>query len=209
MQAEKPMSKKAYSQQEREQIGEKLLKVSVEMLSQKGLKETKLQDILQKVGISKPFFYGSYYSSLAELVVAVLHEQRTLLLKEAEKNAQKGAKEQIQSFLSTVTFNREGRFFVMTQQEELWTYRNLSQADFEKFQQSQERFFAQLLQIWNIPPEKCSPKELLNLILSVLLIHNSAAQSLPFFFEEELEKTARTQIEALSSYLAGLIKTEQ
>ena len=203
------MSKKAYSQQEREQIGEKLLKVSVEMLSRKGLKETKLQDILQAVGISKPFFYGSYYSSLAELVVAALHEQRTLLLKEAEKNAQNGAKEQIQSFLSTVTFNREGRFFVMTQQEELWTHRNLSQADFEKFQQSQEHFFGQLLQIWNIPPEKCSPKELLNLILSVLLIHNSAAQSLPFFFEEELEKTAQTQIEALSAYFAGLIKTEQ
>ena len=79
------MSKKAYSQQEREQIGEKLLKVSVEMLSRKGLKETKLQDILQAVGISKPFFYGSYYSSLAELVVAALHEQRTLLLKEAKK----------------------------------------------------------------------------------------------------------------------------
>ena len=63
------MSKKAYSEQERKQVGQDLLSVGLEMLSQRGLKGTKLQDILQAVGISKPFFYGNYYASLAELVL--------------------------------------------------------------------------------------------------------------------------------------------
>ena len=39
------MSKKAYSEQEREKVGQDLLAVGLEMLSQRGLKETKLQDI--------------------------------------------------------------------------------------------------------------------------------------------------------------------
>ena len=46
------MSKKAYSEQERKQVGQDLLSVGLEMLSQRGLKGTKLQDILQGVGIS-------------------------------------------------------------------------------------------------------------------------------------------------------------
>ena len=40
------MSKKAYSEQEREQVGRDLLSVGLEMLSQRGLKGTTLQDIL-------------------------------------------------------------------------------------------------------------------------------------------------------------------
>lgn len=50
------MSKKGYSKEEREQVGRDLLAVGLEMLSQRGLKGTTLQDILQAVGISKPFF---------------------------------------------------------------------------------------------------------------------------------------------------------
>ena len=50
------MSKKGYSKEEREQVGRDLLEVGLEMLSQRGLKGTTLQDILQAVGISKPFF---------------------------------------------------------------------------------------------------------------------------------------------------------
>ena len=69
---------------------------------------------------------------------------------------------------------------------------------------AQARFYEQVLALWQIPQEKCTPKELGNLILSVILIYNSAARSLPFFFPEELERTARAQATALSRYLASL-----
>ena len=136
------MSKKGYTKVEREQVGRDLLTVGLEMLSQRGLKGTTLQDILQAVGISKPFFYGNYYTSLAELVIHII--------------------------------------------------------DYE-----------QVLALWQIPQEKCSPKELGNLILSVVLIYNSAARSLPFFFPEELEQTAKAQATALSRYLASLADADK
>ena len=73
------MSKKGYSKQDRERVGQDLLAVGLEMLSQRGLKNTKLQDILQAVGISKPFFYNNYYTSLAELVIHIINYEVPLL----------------------------------------------------------------------------------------------------------------------------------
>lgn len=201
------MSKKAYSEQEREKVGQDLLAVGLEMLSQRGLKETKLQDILQAVGISKPFFYSTYYSSLAELVINIINYEMTLFFQVACNCAarpDKALEEKIYCFLYQVTHSRQHHLFVMTQEEEVWVHKYLGPEDFDIYQQGQAQFYEKLLTLWNIPQEKCTPKELGNLILSVILIYNSAARSLPFFFPEELERTAKAQASALSRYLASL-----
>ena len=176
-----------------------------------GPKGTTLQDILQAVGISKPFFYGNYYTSLAELVIHIINYEITLLLREVQQSAENqdmGLEETIHHFLDMVTHSRQHHFFVMTQEEEMWVYKHLSPEDFETYQQGQARFYEQVLALWQIPQEKCTPKELGNLILSVILIYNSAARSLPFFFTEELERTAQAQATALSRYLASLADTD-
>lgn len=201
------MSKKGYSKEEREQVGRDLLTVGLEMLSQRGLKGTTLQDILQAVGISKPFFYGNYYASLAELVLHIINYEITLLHREVQacaENQDLCLEEMIHHFLDMVTHSRRHHFFVMTQEEEMWVFKNLSPEEFDTYQQGQARFYEQVLAVWHIPQEKCTPKELGNLILSVVLIYNSAARSLPFFFPEELERTAQAQATALSRYLASL-----
>ena len=187
------MSKKAYSEQERKQVGQDLLSVGLEMLSQRGLKGTKLQNILQAVGISKPFFYGNYYASLAELVLHIIDYEISLLLED-----------RINHFLKMMIDSRQHHFFVMTQEEEVLVSKHLTPEELEAFQKGQAAFYGELLSLWHIPEEKCTPKELGNLILSLVLIYNSAARSLPFFFPEELERTARDQATALSRYLASL-----
>ena len=206
------MSKKGYTKEERERVGQDLLTVGLEMLSQRGLKGTTLQDILLAVGISKPFFYGNYYASLAELVLHIINYEITLLLREVQESAENrnmSLEETIHHFLDMVTHSRRHHFFVMTQEEEVWVYKNLSPEEFEAYQQGQARFYEQVLALWHISQEKCTPKELGNLILSVVVVYNSAARSLPFFFPEELERTARAQITALSRYLASLADTDE
>ena len=201
------MPKKSYSKQEREQIGRDLLSVGLEMLARRGLSQTRLQDILQAVGISKPFFYSTYYASLAELVIAIIGYEMELLLQAARDGAAmpgRTMEEIICGYLFQVTHGGGRRFFVMTQEEELWVYRHLNSEAFDVYQQGQAGFYAQLLALWRIPQEKCTPKELGNLLLSVVLIYNSASRSLPFFFPEELERTYRAQATALSRYLASL-----
>lgn len=206
------MSKKGYSREDRERVGRDLLAVGLEMLSQRGLKNTKLQDILQAVGISKPFFYNNYYTSLAELVIHIINYEVPLLLQVVQEDAERQditTEEKIERLLYRVTHSRQHHLFVMTQEEEMWVYKHLSPEEFATYQQGQVRLYEQVLSFWHIPQKKCTPKELGNLILSVVLIYNSAARSLPFFFSEELERTAQAQVTALSRYLASLADTEE
>lgn len=201
------MSKKAYSEQEREQVRKDLLSVGLEMLSQRGLKDTKLQDILQAVGISKPFFYTNYYNSMAELVLQIINYEIILLRNAVYDDAQRQdltLEEKIYRFIRLVTHSSENHYFVMTQEEQMWVFKQLNQEDFIIYQNGQALFYEQILTYWNIPKEKCSPKQLGNLLLSVALIYNSAARSLPFFFPEELEETAHAHAISLSHYLASL-----
>lgn len=117
------MSKKGYSKEEREQVGRDLLTVGLQMLSQQGLKGTTLQDILQAVGISKPFFYRNYYYSLAQLVLHIINYEIMLLLREVQesvRNQDMSLEEMIHHFLDMVTHSRQYHFFVMTQEEEMW-----------------------------------------------------------------------------------------
>lgn len=206
------MSKKGYSKQDRERVGQDLLAVGLEMLSQRGLKNTKLQDILQAVGISKPFFYNNYYTSLAELVIHIINYEVPLLLQVVREDAARQditPEEKIERLLYRVTHSRQHHLFVMTQEEEMWVYKHLGPEKFATYQQGQVRLYEQVLSLWHISQEKCTLKELGNLILSVVLIYNSAARSLPFFFSEELERTAQAQVTALSRYLASLVDTEE
>ncbi|MFR2409886.1 MAG: TetR/AcrR family transcriptional regulator [[Clostridium] symbiosum] len=178
------MSKKAYSEQERKQVGQDLLSVGLEMLSQRGLKGTKLQDILQAVGISKPFFYGNYYASLAELVLHIIDYEISLLLETVRDDIAKRdapVEDRINHFLKMMIDSRQHHFFVMTQEEEVLVSKHLTPEELEAFQKGQAACYGELLSLWHIPEEKCTPKELGNLILSVVLIYNSAARSLPFF----------------------------
>lgn len=127
------MSKKGYSKQDRERVGQDLLAVGLEMLSQRGLKNTKLQDILQAVGISKPFFYNNYYTSLAELVIHIINYEVPLLLQVVREDAARQditPEEKIERLLYRVTHSRQHHLFVMTQEEEMWVYKHLGPEKF-------------------------------------------------------------------------------
>lgn len=130
------MSKKAYSEQERKQVGQDLLSVGLEMLSQRGLKGTKLQDILQAVGISKPFFYGNYYASLAELVLHIIDYEISLLLETVRDDIAKrdaSVEDRINHFLKMMIDSRQHHFFVMTQEEEVLVSKHLTPEELEAF----------------------------------------------------------------------------
>ena len=77
---------------------------------------------MQAVGISKPFFYGNYYSSLAELVIHIINYEITLLLREVQQsveNQDMSLEEMIHHFLDMVTHSRQHHFFVMTQEDQV------------------------------------------------------------------------------------------
>lgn len=60
------MARKSYSEQEREQIRDKLLTAVLQCIAERGLVHSSIDVLCRKVGISKTFFY-SFFSSKEEL----------------------------------------------------------------------------------------------------------------------------------------------
>ena len=205
------MPRVAYSEADKVRIRQRLLEVGLDEFAQKGCRKVRIEDILQKVGISKPFFY-TFFPSKEELILCILEYQRERLyrlVRETLADENRDWEEKLGDFLVRCLHAEREKLFIMTQVEELYVYKHLRPEYIQAFQNGQVEFYAELLQMWGISREKCPPKVFGNLILSVLLVHNSAAESLPFFFVEDLEQTSETQARMLAHYFAGLREAKQ
>lgn len=78
------MARKAYSEQEREQVREALLTTVIQCIVDRGLIHSSIDILCRKVGISKTFFY-TFFSSKEELVLQALRYQQPKLLRYAQQ----------------------------------------------------------------------------------------------------------------------------
>ena len=62
------MARKAYSDEEREQVKEALMSTVIQCIVERGLIHSSIETLCRKVGISKTFFY-SFFPSKEELVL--------------------------------------------------------------------------------------------------------------------------------------------
>lgn len=177
------MSRKAYSEQEREALKQRLADVGLELFSKHGLKNVRLIDIVKAAGISKLIFYA-FYASKEGLVIRVLEHQRKRLLtiiRDEFERADLSWEDRARSFFALVLRGSAHNILIMTQEEEIYVYQHLGRENFDLFQNGQLDFYRQMLSYFKIPDGACGPAVLGNLILSMLLVHNCAAQSLPNF----------------------------
>ena len=77
------MSRKAYSDDERKQIRDKLISTGLEFLGTYGVTQTSVENLCKVVGISKTFFY-SFFPSKEEFITQVLYHQQPKLLEHAK-----------------------------------------------------------------------------------------------------------------------------
>lgn len=200
------MSSKAYSPQERDSIRRQLLETALALYSRHGIRQVYLSHILKAVGISKPFFY-KFFGSVAEFVIEVLHYQwvdlRTMI-DETSRQSNGCWREQFRVTLNRLIHHRDYGLLVMTQEEEVWVRKRLSDELYENFMETQDMYFGILLQLWDIPRERCSPRLLSNMIVSIIVTYNSGQKALPFLYADQLEETAQAQAESLLLYLETL-----
>lgn len=200
------MSSKAYSPAEREAVRNKLLETGLALYSKRGIRQVHLSDILDIVGISKPFFY-KFFESVAEFVIAVLNFQWDLLGGLMDETAEKndGAwHDRTMVYLQRLIHHRDHGLLVMTQEEEVWVRNRVSDELYDSFMARQMCYFTQLLNCWEIPLEKCGPKLLSNMIVSIVVTRNSGRRALPFLYLDQLEETAQAQAKSLLLYLESL-----
>ena len=195
-----------YSKEQKEAIKLQLLETALSMYSKHGIRHVTLMDVLKAVGISKPYFY-TFYDSVYEFVICVLEYQWTKFPKffeDIDSRTNLNWEERIYCYLKGVTYYSETGFFVMNQEEEVWVRKHIDDQRYQDFMDDQEKYFEDLLVRWGIPKGKCNPKVLANMILAMILVHSSSKHSLPFFYIDDLDETAKAHARSIIAYLRTL-----
>lgn len=193
------MARKAYSDQEREQVKEALLIAVLQCVMERGLVHSSIDTLCRKVGISKTFFYH-FFSSKEELVLQALRYQQPKLLSHAQSlmdNPDLSWREGIRTFLKNCCYGAQNGVAVLSIEEEQQIRRCLSEDNFQAFRRDQVDFYGKLLTIFGLPMESIDPRLFGNLALSMMMVYKAIPDTIPFLFPEVAENMVEFQVNAL------------
>ena len=163
------MARKAYSEQEREQVRNALLTTVIQCIVDRGLIHSSIDVLCKKVGISKTFFY-TFFPSKEELILEALRYQQPKLLQYARqlmKDPTLSWREGLRTFLETCAYGDKKGIAVLSIEEEQEVYRCLSQENFQIFREDQTKFFNNLLVIFGLSVDSIEPRLFGNLAFQI------------------------------------------
>ena len=194
------MPRKAYSDQEREQIKENLLATAIRLIVERGLIHSSVDLLCKEVGISKTFFY-TLFSSKEELVLQALRHQQPRLLSRAQALMDDPAltwRQGAEQFLRDCCYGTRSSIAVLSIEEEQEAYRCLAPENFQVFRRDQLVFFGQVLTIiFGIPAGAVDPRLFGNLALAMMMVYKAIPDTMPFLFPEVAEDMVDFQVRAL------------
>lgn len=193
------MGRKAYSEQEREQVRTALLTTMIQCIVDRGLSHSSIDVLCKKVGISKTFFY-TFFPSKEELVLEALRYQQPRLLQYARQLMDDPAlswREGVRTFLEICVYGKKKGIAVLSIEEEQEVYRCLSQENFQTFRNDQTKLFRDLLEIFGLSADHIDPRLFGNLSLSMMMVYKAIPNTMPFLFPELAEDMVEFQINAL------------
>ena len=193
------MARKSYSEQEREQIRDKLLIAVLECIAERGLIHSSIDVLCGKAGISKTFFYR-FFSSKEELVLQALRYQQPKLLSYAQSlmdNTDLSWRESVKTFLTNCCYGAKTGVAVLSIEDEKEIRSCLSEENFQAFRQDQVIFYRNLLTIFGLPVDSIDPRLFGNLALSMMMVHKAIPDTMPFLFPEVAEEMVTFQVDAL------------
>ena len=147
------MPRKAYSEQEREQVRTALLTTVIQCIADQGLIHSSIDILCKKVGISKTFFY-TFFASKEDLVLEALRYQQPRLLYYAQQLMDDPSiswQDGVRTFLETCAYGEKKGIAVLSIEEEQEVYRCLSRENFQTFRDDQTKLFRDLLVIFWAP----------------------------------------------------------
>lgn len=193
------MARKAYSEQEREQVRNALLTTMIQCIVDRGLIHSSIDVLCKKVGISKAFFY-TFFPSKEELVLEALRYQQPKLLqcaKQLMEDPSLSWREGVRTFLETCAYGEKKGIAVLSIEEEQEVYRCLSPENFQTFREDQIKLFRELLMIFGLPVDCIEPRLFGNLALSMMMVYKAIPDTMPFLFPEVADDMVKFQINAL------------
>ena len=193
------MARKAYSDEEKEQVKQALMATMIRCIADRGLIHSSIDVLCKNVGISKTFFY-SFFSSKEELVLHALRHQQPKLLDHARSLMEDPGlswRAGVETFLKNCCYGAKSGVAVLSIEEEQQVRRCLSEENFQAFRQDQVGFYGKLLSIFGLPVDSIDPRLFGNLALSMMMVHKAVPDTMPFLFPEVSEDMVDFQVRAL------------
>lgn len=204
------MPKVAYSEEERNQIREYLVSTALELMSKQGIQHTTIQQIYQKVGISRTFFY-SFFSTKEDLVVETLYLQQPKIIQFARtlmEDPNLSWKEAVRHFLYSCCYGEKNGIAVLTIEEQQLIFKRLSKESYRTFREKQSCLFGNILETFGIKKDQSRINLLTNLTLSIMIVRRAIPDTLPLFVPEAAQETVDFQINSLVDCLERFKKED-
>lgn len=192
------MSKKAYSDKEREIIRTELMKRAETLFRKKGLQSTSIDEIYAPVGISKTFFY-SFFPSKIHLAEAVINDEFVKIRTSFHGNvwdygAENGMKETLKEMV-------DGKYYFPTIEDQAYMRNQMSEAELSAFQDGLSDVFADMLNTIGIPETRLEPGVFCNLMMSILITGTIQENSTVLMYRDVSTKVSGIQIDEFVSYV--------
>lgn len=201
------MSRKAYSEEERERLRKQLLSITLKSIIERGVVHSSINYLCKELGISKTFFY-SFYSSKEELILDAIRYQQPKLIAFAEAlmaDEKQSWLEALEVFLRRCCEGSQNGIAVLSIEDEQEVYKCLSEDNFKAFQQDQLVFYKKIMEIFTISTDNINPKLFGNMVLAMIMTYKAIPNTMPFLFSDVADEMVEFQLQAI---LATAVKSK-
>lgn len=200
------MPKVAYSEEERKNIRNSLIEISLELMSKQGIQHTTVEQIYKKAGISRTFFY-SFFPTKEDLIVETLYLQQPRIIEYVKKlmdDPDLSWRDGVKKFLYACCYGNG--IAVLSIKEQKLIFDRLSPESYDEFRRKQIRLFGDILNGFGVTADQSTVKIFTNLSLTVMIIRKAIPDSLPLFFQEAADETLDFQINTIVDLLEKMKK---
>ena len=195
------MSRKAYTREERESIRDGMIRRSVRVFAEKGLRNASLEDVYVPEGISKTFFYTFFPSKIA-LITEVFRLQSGEILDAVRSSVwEYGSLNGMREVFREVV---EGRWYIASIDDQVYLRAIMSDEEFNGFKNDRIVLFAEILNILGVPVSRLDPRVFYNMLMSVVWTGRSDSGSVPFLYGEVSKVSTEIMLDHLVDYVGGL-----
>ena len=191
------MSRKAYSEEEREGIRVGLMDRAKALFSEKGIRDTNIDEIYAPLGISKTFFY-SFFPTKSHLAISIVEREMARIGELFRDNvwkygAENGMRETFREVIS-------GRYYILSMDDQAYLRGQMTEEDLTRFRNDVIVLFSDMLYTVGVPASSLDPRVFCNLVMSVLTTRMADEDSLVLTYPEA---SADIQLETLVSLVMG------
>ena len=191
------MSRKAYSEEEREGIR---MDRAMTLFSEKGIRDTNIDEIYTPLGISKTFFY-SFFPTKSHLAISIVEREMARIGGLFRDNvwkygAENGMRETFREVIS-------GRYYVLSMDDQAYLRSQMTEEDLMRFRNDVIVLFSDMLYTVGVPASGLDPRVFCNLVMSVLTTRMADENSLVLTYPEASDDTTDIQLDTLVSLVMG------